>query len=76
MTNPSEMHMKETEIIFKYVKGALNLVIHCYTSKSFELVRFNDFDWCKLHHCRAGLLEAWREEASTENLEHILRWHI
>ena len=45
MTNPSEMHMKATKIIFKYARGALNLGIHYYTSKSIELVLFSDSDW-------------------------------
>jgi hypothetical protein len=45
MTEPSEIHMKATKRILRYVKGTLNFGIHYYTSKRFNLVGFSDFDW-------------------------------
>jgi hypothetical protein len=45
MTKPFEIHMKAAKRILRYVKGNLNFGIHYYTSKRFNLVGFNYFDW-------------------------------
>jgi hypothetical protein len=45
MTEPSEIHMKESKRILRYVRRTLNFCIHYYTSKMFNLVGFSDSYW-------------------------------
>jgi hypothetical protein len=45
MTEPFEIHMKDTKRILRYVKDTLNFGIHYYTSKRFNLIGFSDSDW-------------------------------
>jgi len=45
MSAPSEIHLKVTKIILRYVKGTLNFGIHYLKNKHVKLVGYSDNDW-------------------------------
>lgn len=44
MSAPLEIHLKETKIILRYVKGTLNFGINYLKNKDVKLVGYSDFD--------------------------------